>query len=329
MSPPVSMFPAPKLPLQLDMWGIACYFNSGGSSRRLDQLKVFAKRIRQQGLPLLVVECCNEDAGYEVDTNIADIVVPLRSRSILWQKERLLNHALSFLPATCDSVVWCDCDILLMNDEWVSKTRALLKQYVVVQLFENAYWLKALQSEKALKWDLDGYRGGSEAMFVGAVAHRQRSPNAHRIMGHEGFAWAIRRDVLANIGFYEHFVLGGADTIMASAIFGLHPEQLLMGYCSQAQIRHVKLWMTRFYQAVQGRATWVKGDLLHLWHGSCSERRYLERLLILKDEDFDPLLDVAISETGAWVWSSEKPNLHGKVADYFRRRSSDLDNSSS
>ena len=77
-----------------EMWGITVSFNPAGYQNRYNHLEVFCERVRRQGLKLLVIELAFYDQPFLVRKEIADKVIRLRSTSVLWQKERLLNIAL-------------------------------------------------------------------------------------------------------------------------------------------------------------------------------------------------------------------------------------------
>ena len=122
-------------------WGVTTYFNPAAYATKLRNLETFATRLRQQGLKLLIVELAFGEAPFAVPCELADSILRLRSNAVLWQKERLLNLALSQLPEVCDKVAWLDGDILFTNDEWVSQTSRLLEEHQVVQPYQLAAWL--------------------------------------------------------------------------------------------------------------------------------------------------------------------------------------------
>src|SRR5260370_10452169 len=133
----------PRYPAHLrgDLWGISAYVSPAGYSNKLGHLRLFANRIQTQGLKLLVVELAVEDQPFGLDQKVAAIVVRVRSSTILWEKERLLNIALGTLPGSCDKVIWLETDVLFENENWVEETSQLLEQFVVAQPYDVARWL--------------------------------------------------------------------------------------------------------------------------------------------------------------------------------------------
>jgi hypothetical protein len=42
--------------------------------------------------------------------------------------------------------------------------------------------------------------------------------------------------------------------------------------------------------------------------------------MILKDADFNPHTDISLDANRCWQWSSEKPELHQRIKQYFFER---------
>jgi hypothetical protein len=50
-------------------------------------------------------------------------------------------------------------------------------------------------------------------------------------------------------------------------------------------------------------------------------RRRRENYRVFRERlGVDPSRDIAIGDSGAWVWSSDKPEMHAYVRDYFAGR---------
>ena len=69
---------------------------------------------------------------------------------------------------------------------------------------------------------------------------------------------------------------------------------------------------------------YVRGAVVHLYHGKYSERGAIERYEVLRENNFDPAADVRVGENGLFEWSSPKPALHSGVKKYFERRAAGL-----
>ncbi len=300
------------------LWVITTYFNPCRYQTRRDNFEVFAHSMRAAGIPLIIIECAFGDQEFELPESLD--VVRVRAQSLLWQKERLLNLAASWLPPECKYVAWLDCDILFKNDLWAKEAADLLKQHAVVQLFETCLRLE--------KGNIIGSKPDRCESF-GAVA----PGNPHLLScgrydrhGHTGYGWAMRREIFDEVGLYEHTVAGSADHYMAHAIYdsyGFCVEQSLKN--NRRALQHLQEWGKRFYRLVRGNFGVVSGEILHLWHGDLANRRYLQRMIETSDLGFDPYTDF-VARTGQpmeWHPAIDKQPLKEYMVEYFRDRRED------
>ena len=95
------------------LWVITAYFNPCRYATRRVADDLFAHALKRSGIPILTVECAFGDDEFELPASLD--VVRFRSNSVMWQKERLLNLAASWLPPECACVAWLDTDILFEN----------------------------------------------------------------------------------------------------------------------------------------------------------------------------------------------------------------------
>jgi hypothetical protein len=303
-----------------EVWGITTCFNPAGYKNKIDHVRKFATGARRQGLKLLIVEAQFRNKDFVVPDDLADIVVHVQAQDILWLKERLINLGVRNLPARCDKVVWLDADVLFEDPVWVEKTAALLNRFIVVQPFSRAFLL-----EPGFDFPLPYSSGdpkprGVQGMAGGTAFEEAYSARSNQVRGHPGFAWAIRREALQKTDLYDRFICGGADSVVASAMYGVLPQDLLDNICAPRQRGHVLDWMQSFYAQVRGSVGWVEGNLFHLWHGSFKNRNYLMRHQEVLAADYDPLEDIALDDGGCWRWATNKPLLHSAVARYFIER---------
>jgi hypothetical protein len=95
--------------------------------------------------------------------------------------------------------------------------------------------------------------------------------------GHVGFAWGARREVLDAIPLYDKALIGGADHIMAHAAAGQIGHSCITKSFTD-DIESVNDWSRLFYNVVNAKIGYVKGDLYHIWHGDLVKRQYLKRI---------------------------------------------------
>lgn len=313
-----------------DFWGITAVFVPADTPHVLANLQRFSDGVRRQGLSLLVVELAFGDAPFRVPDAAADHIVRLRTTTVLWHKERLINLGLKHLPAACRYVAWLDADILFENDAWVAATRARLADTVVAQPFATACWLPEGATEAPDRLpdgdlvDLEGREMPGFAAAVDRADDRRRALALNDRYWHTGFAWAARRDFLDRHGLYDRAILGGGDLIAAHAFAAdmdfLRGRHLYLRSITPAERRAIGAWGEAVARDTGGQVGWIPGRVSHLYHGPLAARRYVERQRILRDAGFDPATDVAVDEQGCWRWSSAKPGLHAQVLEYFVSR---------
>lgn len=316
-----------RTPLPGEFWGVTAYFNPSGSPVLKDNLLEFSDAVRRQGLKLLVVEQAFGDLPFELSPKLCDLLVQRRSSAVLWQKERLLNVGFENLPQSCDKAAWLDADLLFENQDWVRDSARQLESHVAVQPFEQAVWLP--RNRENLPVDLP--RGLGEGCYMpGMAAVMSERTDWRRALadyfehGHCGFAWAIRREVLHRHPLYDRHVLGGGDVTLAHAFYGDEDYWRGRNYScrgmTKAEVAAIAAWSRGIHADIQSSVAAVPGRVLHLWHGAIASRSYLDRALILKENDFDPATDVAIDAEGCLCWNSDKPDLHRRAEAYFTAR---------
>jgi hypothetical protein len=305
------------------LWAVTSYYNPVPYRRRLENYRVFRQQL---GLPLLTVELV---FGVEPDLGPgdADILVQIRGGDVMWQKERLLNLAIATLPAGCDRVAWIDCDVIFEDRDWIERLDTRLDECLLVQAFSNTRhlgreWRPGMPAERGT----DFWRSSVFAAIAGGqslqesldqpVGDRRRSLST-------GFAWAARRELVERHGLYDAAIVGGGDRLLASAAFAHVDAAMERNRMSERWRRHFLAWAEPWAKAVVGRTGVLDTRIANLWHGDLIHRRTAERHIRLAGFGFDPERDIAIGDTGAWRWASDKPAMHAFLRDYFVDRQED------
>ncbi len=305
---PSSVQPHHARALPTDLAIVAVFFNPAGYRSTVENFRKFYANMQDQGIPLHAVELAFGDGPFYV----ADLpgVREARTADAMWQLERMTNHIIAGLPDRYTKVAWLDTDVFFENRNWFRETSEALDQYQVIQPFRDAVWLK---------------EDGSEMRRLPGVVHamtdsRRLACDPAKI--HPGFAWAARRELIGKHGLPDFSILGGADRILANAVFDVEWARE-MSYFPLAVQQRIRDWRTQFSADVKDRAGHLNGAIYHLWHGSLAHRKYHVRNLPLLAYDFDPAVDIRVGDDGAWHWASEKPGLHEAVREYFFSRRSD------
>ena len=207
----------------------------------------------------------------------------------------------------------------------VPETAALLDRYPVVQPFGWMTYLPQAEGEDYAEARLptlplgQGVGGVYHAAGLAVSSFPDMCFRDSFLLGHPGFAWAARRDVMDKVGFYDRSIIGGGDRIMLNGFTG-HGA----GYFRKvppAMVKDVRAFGKRLLPLVgPANVSYTPGVVLHIWHGDRANRNYTHRYEILKGNAYDPVRDVRVNEQGVLEWATDKPKLHREVTEYFNNR---------
>ena len=318
------------------LWAITSYFNPMRYGRRLANYRLFREHLP---LPLIAVELSFGANDFELREGEADVLIQLRGQDVLWQKERLLNVALGELPSGCTKVVWLDCDVVFGEEVfgegvfgegggWAEEVSGLLDEFVLVQAFRRVHHLPAdLPLGKPSSADAEFSQSSTASAVASGISARAclSRPPGSRVQDRNsnGYAWAARRELLDEHGFYDARIVGSGDRAMAAAAYGIFDMVVADHGMNERQEEHYLAWARPYFESVGGAVSFADYDLFHLWHGEMRDRWYGERHEGLRRFLFDPYEDIAIDENGSWRWASNKPQMHQWVKEYFVSRRED------
>jgi hypothetical protein len=314
-APPV-IFPKPEVVASDDsfLYVIIPYFNYCKYASRKQLLIEFVNRIKsEKGIRIVLVECRLEERDYDLPM-FSDIYMHVRctSKHQLWIKENLINIGIHHLPNTWKYVSWIDADLTFVNDNWVQDTINELNKYDVVQMFQRALFMGP--DYEVLKEDR-----GFGYMFK--ESGNEYTKTYKYGFWHPGFAWACTRGAYRKMKRLIDFgILGSGDHHMALALIGKvessHPGGIHANYIQK---------LKEFQDRCSGlRLGYVKGVILHHYHGSIADRRYQERWNVLVKNEYDPETDITVNTVGLVQFTrkgGEKLEKH--IAAYFLGRNED------
>lgn len=300
-------------------WCVTVIFNPAGYRSRLDNYYTFRERLEKQNVKLLTVELAFNDQEHSIPSG--DRVLHLRSNSILWQKERLLNYAMENLPPECDMVGWIDSDLLL-PDGWDEQVVNKLEKVDFVQLFEKVVHLK--QGDRRYAGERIDVKQGivwqSKLYGKNWLPYRQNRQIFH---SEPGYGWAAKRRAFQMTdGLYDRLIVGSGDNWLADCLLGSFQLHHYLAKLTSHQKTDMDEWKLKFNTGTDKSVDYLPVEIYHLWHGSVKDRAYTTRDLIFKQFDFDPKKDISMVDN-VWEWSSDKPGFHRAVVDYFRNRKED------
>ncbi|MGW8396076.1 hypothetical protein ACWGLP_05185 [Streptomyces lydicus] len=303
-----------------DICILTSFFNPCGYRSRSRNFLSFLQSLQRSGADWRCVECAFGDRPFELPSS--DQVLQVRSNSVLWQKERLLNLLVRTLPSRYSKVAWIDGDVFFSEFDWLARTSELLAQYAVVQPFTEAIRLPCGQVTYDLRGDV-----------VLSFAYRfHLNPNTlawstYTDHGHTGYAWAGRRDWIQDCGLYDACLSGTGDHLMAHAFLG-DWDFICCGLRDSPLRRHFEGWADVVYPQIRSNMGYLDGAALSLWHGSQHDRNYHLATERLQDMSFDPSRDLRIGDNGCWEWGRSRSDLRRWADDYFRLRREDGDHES-
>jgi len=291
-------------------------FNPFRFKSRIDLYKKFEKYIEHSGAVLITVEVAWDGRMFECTKPYHKNHVQLRTESIMWHKECLLNigieHVRNTYPAA-RKVAWIDADVAFTNPKWVEDTLFELDHYAIIQLFSHS---QSLNPKNVPQWQNPSIMYN----YINKIGYSQKPPKSLSYIygGHPGLAWAGRLDVLEALGGLLDFCIhGSADTHMAFALMGerkydahiekgeLKPDDFTsVGYKDM-----INDWKSRCDEVVKKNIGYIPGICLHYWHGKSQSRGYKKRYSLIQFHKFDPKVDLLRDDNGLYKWTGNKPDM--------------------
>ena len=289
-----------------DIAAITCFFSYAKNPHSVQRYKEFKARLKRQGVDLYTIELAFFDEDYLLDE---DVYLRLRTDTVLWHKESLLNILAKRLPPHIKKIAWLDCDIEIADEAWPAKVSKLLNEYKVVQLGREHLYL-APNGRIERKHSTLGYGLHSGAKDWGNYAKY-----------HPGLGWASSRELFSSYGgLFEYGLSGGADGMMGY-IFGggaktgdndmkdwiLPRKYKLYEECVPSMIDKLREFRDKTVEYVNGSVTYLDSTIWHKYHAPQRRRGYLSRPNILKGIDL--YKDLKKDDFGLFKWKDMRYNL--------------------
>lgn len=295
-------------------------------SSRYKLWEEFNERMRRCGVSLWTAELQLGARPFAITDPTNPRHIQLRGRDELWAKENCLNVLARHLPDDWEYIAWVDADVEFVGwtnpGDWAMEAIDMLQVYQVIQLWQTATDLgptgEALQT--------------FESFMSRYIAEGAMHPENAYHEWHPGFAWACTREAWEGMGgLFDVGVAGAGDRHMALALVG----QAALSYHKDAPkeyIRAIHEWEQRQLPAVRMDVGFMKGHLIHYWHGKKKDRRYWDRWQILNDTNFNPGIDLVPNYQGVYELSrrgvtqedfAKSVRLRDLLRYYFRSRNED------
>ena len=279
---------------------ISCHFNPCGYTTLRDNWWKWRKHMNDFNVPVVSVEL-SFDGVFHTDS---EILINGIEYNVLWQKECLLNIACENLPPEVDNVAWIDADVVFYNSDWIEKTEKELKKNRLVQMFSQ------------VNLSPDGEDWWPSSVRTGKVDPK----------GRPGHAWASKRDILQDLGFYPYCILGSGDIAMLNASCGIWKSDWFSGKKDQDIKTEWLKWGANWYQTIRGKVSFADNAISHMYHGSMGDRKYLRRYERLDVHDFCLSRDIVLDNQNLLSWTSESSvEMRRSIESYFFERREDHD----
>ena len=310
--------------IENDFYAITSYFNPFHNSERIRNYITFRKNLR---LPLITIEWA-PDGIFELTKDDADEVIQISGGDIMWQKERLLNVALEYIPPTCEYLAWLDNDIIFSDPKWTERARALLKNYDFIQLFNKLNYLTKLASESFSFDQLKLYP--YDASNISIIEALETQPNlylkkefndrqAFMGNGNPGMAFAAKIEIIKTHQFYDKNIVGGGDTILIASILNKLADIFPRRPFSPMHRSDIQNYGDKISKK-KYKTTNLHGTIYHLWHGELLQRQYASRYNILTSHNYDPTDHITCQTNMPLRWKNAPEGLKKDLYQYMYSR---------
>lgn len=298
---------------------VACYFNPQNNEHRKKAFDIFYDSIKH--LNHRIVEGVIGDAEPQLPASPS--ISRIYTKDLLWHKEALLNAVIKDLPQNFKYVFWLDTDVLFTNKDWLVHGVEELKYNNIIQPFEYCVHLE--EGETKPSFDV-----AHEKQYASDPKLRHKSlwrsfcanfktndlsgDTNYDKHGHVGFAWGAKRSVLEAMPLYDRALIGGADHIIAHAAAGQIGHSCLQKSFTE-DIDAINDWSEDFEKVINGKISYVIGDLHHIWHGDIAKRQYLKRI-----QEFTPKAKQITKKDANGLYVADELNGDTYMKEYFDHR---------
>ena len=304
-----------------NLYCIIPYFNFCKSVTRRKLFLEFIERYKNiENLKLIVIEASNNKEEFDLPENIDGVFdhIAIYIKNIIWIKENLINIAINKLPKYWKYCSWVDADLTFLNTNWVNDTIKELDNCDALQLFESAVNL--------------GPTGETFKLDQGFVKQYKTSDReydrSHKYgYWHPGYGWAINRKL------YDKFVAKNSHILPDFAILGSGDHHMSLSFIGCANNSYPDNISDEYKEKIKNYEKvckkigislgYINGTIVHHWHGSLKNRKYVERWQIFIDNNYNPYTDIKYDENGIIELTEEGTKLIEPIVKYFDERKED------
>ena len=282
-----------EIPTRKDMAVCFVFFNPARSKKMLMNYFYTIEKLKLASIPFYTLELTFDDHAPE----IAD-AFHVKGNSVLFHKESLCVLLEKRVPRHFKKLLFLDADIVFGKPGWYDELSRLLSTYEVVQPFSTCVWLDSTYTKMV------------QSRLSVAYMNRTKTYNPTY---HPGFGWAFQRKWFKEVGFYQYGITGSGDTLSAAAWLGVKFSPSYLRPAFQASYEE-------YSQIIVPKLACITGTVYHLWHGTATNRKYVDRHRIL-----DGVRDVRsiVEANPQGVLELKDKTIESKMREYFTSREDD------
>lgn len=289
---------------------ISCFYNLCDFVVPKKNCEIFLKQTLSQ-LPQKDVYFCNLQIADHKNSILAESILPkqsitLKSNSILWHKERCQNILISKfnLLANYDYVMWLDTDIIfekLPHPFFFS----IDHKWDMFQPFSHSY-----------RPDEKNFDDINNKSSLFKKDYEQECWVKTKFKGGDiGLSWAISTKLLKKLGcFFDYGIIGGGDSFFVMPMVNQSIKTKCVGFDNSLKDYHLA--------HLKPKLGYLNNRVYHMYHGSSTNRRYMNRHTILQKHNFNPKTDLTTDKNGLYTIQG-KPELYKDIKNYFISRRED------
>jgi hypothetical protein len=302
-----------------------------------------AEMEKKANVKLYIGELALGETHFEVTEADNPQHVQLRTKSMMFHKENILNEVIRRFDPEWKYGGYVDGDFVFVRHDWGLEAVHQLQSSAWVQLFSQYTNLTArgygggipavepTRSSFAATYIGNGHKVISGTLtasggFPGTgKVYEDKEPKSEWVpVGATGGAWGFTRWGFETVGgLMDHCILGHGDWFMT---FGLVSEPTAGDVAKSPYHPNYTAMITAWQEKAKALNKSI-GVLdcyaLHHFHGDMKKRGYGSRDQILVQHKFDPLLDLKKNSQGIWEFTGNKPGLRDAVHKYLRERDED------
>lgn len=301
---------------------VTCVANPIRWESRIRLAKDAIREWAADGAQVTVVECAYGERPYDLADMPGINHIPVRARTLVWNKECLLNIGISRLPHEARYIATFDADIHFRKRHWAAETVHALQLYPVVQPWSDCYDLGPNDEH------MQAHRSFCRVYHSGAPVIPTK-PGFWKFDGgpyeypHSGYAWAWTRKSLDDLGgLIETGAMGSGDHHMALALVGA-ASRSVPGNTHPSYLAAIHRWEARALAHINGKLGYVSNTIEHAFHGSKQSRGYTSRWDMFVQHQFNPDADLKRNSFGVLEFAGNKPALEQAFDRYLRSRAED------